>query len=95
MVIAQVMEHIAASEDCCDRRPKARSNRRSGSRARRAKTDDKVLEVIPDRSKKFQAPEQLRPRNQSGTPQAALTHFLESRAKTVELLKSTRISERT
>jgi len=34
------------------------------------KTDDRVLEVIPDRSKKFQAPEQLRPRNQFGTPEA-------------------------
>jgi hypothetical protein len=53
------------------------------------KTDDRVVEVVVDRSRKFQAPEQLRPRNQFGSPEAALKHFLESRAKTVELLKST------
>ena len=45
--------------------------------------------MIPDRSKKFQAPEQLRPRNQFGSPEAALKHFIDSRAKTVELLKTT------
>jgi len=31
----------------------------------------------------------LRPRNQFGSPEASLKHFLESRAKTVELLKTT------
>ena len=89
--VAQVMEHIAASEDLLRQMAEGQIKQQSPSVPDRdlKKTDDKVLEVIPDRSKKFQAPEQLRPRNQFGSPEAALKHFLESRAKTVELLKNT------
>jgi len=89
--VAQVMEHIAASEDLLRQMAEGQIKQPSPSVPDRdlKKTDDRVLEVIPDRSKKFQAPEQLRPRNQFGTPEAALKHFLESRAKTVELLKTT------
>jgi hypothetical protein len=90
--VAQVMEHIAASEDLL--RQMAENQIKQGPpgpvpERDVKKTDDRVLEVIPDRSKKFQAPEQLRPRNQFGSPEASLKHFLESRAKTVELLKNT------
>jgi len=88
--VAQVMEHIAASEDLLRQAAEGQIKQAPPGPERDVqKTDAKVLEVIPDRSKKFQAPEQLRPRNQFGTPQAALKHFLESRAKTVELLKNT------
>jgi hypothetical protein len=93
--VAQVMEHIAASEDLLrqiaeNQIKQAPPGPESQSLERDVKkTDDKVLEVVPDRSKKFQAPEQLRPRNQFGSPEASLKHFLESRAKTVELLKNT------
>jgi len=89
--VAQVMEHIAASEDLLRQMAEGQIKQQSPPVADRdlKKTDDRVLEVIPDRSRKFQAPEQLRPRNQFGTPEAALKHFLESRAKTVELLKTT------
>jgi hypothetical protein len=89
--VAQVMEHIAASEDLLRQMAEGQIKQQSPSVPDRdlKKTDDRVLEVIPDRSKKFQAPEQLRPRNQFGSPEAALKHFLESRATTVELLKTT------
>ncbi len=89
--VAQVMEHIAASEDLLRQMAEGQIKQQSPSVPDRdlKKTDDKVLEVVPDRSKKFQAPEQLRPKNQFGSPEAALKHFLESRAKTVELLKTT------
>jgi hypothetical protein len=89
--VAQVMEHIAASEDLLRQMAEGQIKQQSPPVPDRdlKKTDDRVLEVIPDRSRKFQAPEQLRPRNQFGSPEAALKHFLESRAKTVELLKST------
>jgi uncharacterized damage-inducible protein DinB len=89
--VAQVMEHIAASEDLLRQMAEGQIKQQSPPVTDRdlKKTDDRVLEVIPDRSKKFQAPEQLRPRNQFGSPEAALKHFLESRAKTVELLKTT------
>src|SRR6266568_2308506 len=88
--VAQVMEHIAASEDLLRQMAEGQIKQAPPVPDRDLKkTDDRVLEVIPDRSKKFQAPEQLRPRNQFGSPEAALKHFLESRAKTVELLKTT------
>lgn len=88
--VAQVMEHIAASEDLLRQIAEGQIKQAPPVPDRDLKkTDDRVLEVIPDRSKKFQAPEQLRPRNQFGSPEAALQHFLESRAKTVELLKNT------
>lgn len=88
--VAQVMEHIAASEDLLRQIAEDQIKKAPpGPDRDLKKTDDKVLEVIPDRSRKFQAPEQLRPRNQFGSPEAALKHFLESRAKTVELLNST------
>ena len=88
---AQVMEHIAVSEDLLRQMAEGQIKQQSPAVPDRdlKKTDERVLEVIPDRSKKFQAPEQLRPRNQFGTPEAALKHFLDSRAKTVELLKNT------
>jgi hypothetical protein len=88
--VAQVMEHIAASEDLLRQLAEDQIKKAPpGPDRDLKKTDDKVLEVIPDRSRKFQAPEQLRPRNQFGSPEAALKHFLESRAKTVELLNNT------
>lgn len=88
--VAQVIEHIAASEDLLRQIAESQIKTAPPVPDRDLKkTDDAVLSVVPDRSKKFQAPEQLRPRNQFGTPGAALKHFLESRAKTVELLKST------
>ena len=89
--VAQVMEHIAASEDLLRQMAEGQIKQQAPPVPDRdlKKTDDRVLAVIPDRSKKFQAPEQLRPRNQFGSPEAALKHFLESRATTVELLKTT------
>jgi hypothetical protein len=87
---AQVIEHIAASEDLL--RQFAEDQIKSapaGPERDLKKTDDRVLQVVPDRSRRFQAPEQLRPKNQFGSPQAALKHFLESRAKTRALMKNT------
>ena len=88
--IAQCMEHIAAAEDYIrgivvekvmvapavpDRDTK--------------KTDDAVVALVPDRSKKAQAPEPLVPTNRYGSPDASLKHFLESREKTEDFLKTT------
>ena len=90
--VAQVMEHIAASEDLLRQIAEGQIKQAPpgpGPERDLKQTDNKVLELVPDRSRKFQAPEQLRPRNQFGSPEASLKHFLESRAKTVELLKNT------
>lgn len=89
--VAQVIEHIAASEDLLRQVAEGQIKQQAAPVPDRdlKKTDDRVLEVVPDRSRKFQAPEQLRPKNQFGSPEAALSHFIERRAKTVELLKNT------
>ena len=88
--VAQVIEHIATSEDLLRQMAEDQIKKAPPGPERDVKkTDDKVIEVIPDRSRKFQAPEQLRPSNRFGSPEAALKHFVESRAKTVELLKNT------
>lgn len=88
--VAQVIEHIAASEDLLRQIAESQIKQAPAVPDRDLKkTDDAVLSVVPDRSRKFQAPEMLRPKNQFGSPEAALKHFLESRAKTIELMKNT------
>ncbi|HKO03629.1 MAG TPA: DinB family protein [Candidatus Acidoferrales bacterium] len=88
--VAQVMEHIAAAEDLLrdlvvDKVLKAPAAPDRDLK----KIDAMVLSVIPDRTAKFQAPEPLKPTNRYGSPADSLKHFLESRAKTVALLKDT------
>jgi hypothetical protein len=89
--VAEVTEHIAAAEDylmglVTTQVMKAPAR----TEAEDLKTlDDSVLSKIPDRTVKVKAPEPLVPTNRYGTPQASLKHFLDSRAKTEEFLKST------
>ena len=52
--------------------------------------DEFVLEAIPDRSHKVQAPEPLQPNNRFGSPKESLKHFKDSRAKTIAFLKRTK-----
>jgi hypothetical protein len=89
--VAQVMEHIAASEDFI------RANfldkvmtLPGGEPGRDAKKMDAAVEaMIPDRSHKAQAPEPLVPNNRFGSPEGSLKHFLESREATAQFLRST------
>jgi hypothetical protein len=90
--IAQVMEHIAASEDFI------RENLLKdkvmvappGERGRDVKRiDQAVVAAIPDRTKKAQAPEPLVPTNRFGSPDGSLKHFVQSRAMTEQFLKTT------
>jgi hypothetical protein len=89
--IAEVMEHIAASEDLflgtvVEKVMKA-PPRPPGEDVK--EIDELVLGKIPDRTKKAKAPEPLVPNNRYGSPEAALKHFLESREKTIAFLKTT------
>ena len=87
--IAQVLEHIAASEDFLRGITEDRVLKAPPAPERDIKQlDDKVLATIPDRAIKATAPPPVRPTNRFGSPEATLKHFLESRAKTIELLKS-------
>ena len=87
--IAEVTEHIAAAEDflrgnISENVMKAPA-RPAGEDV--ASIDDLVRAKVPDRTKKVQAPEPLKPTNRFGSPDASLKHFLESRQLTEDFLK--------
>jgi len=88
--IAECMEHIAAAEDFI------RDNIVNGVMKAPpapgrdvAAIDAGILENVPARKTKVQAPEPIKPTNRFGSPDAAIKHFVESRAITEEFLKTT------
>ncbi len=88
--VAEVMEHIAAAEDFI-RGNITQNVMKAPARgtSEDVKTlDDTVVEKVPDRSHKAQAPEPLKPTNRFGSPEASLKHFLESRQETEAFLNS-------
>jgi hypothetical protein len=90
--VAQVMEHIAASEDFIrDGLLKEKVMALPPGQPDREvkKLDEAVLTMIPDRTRKAQAPDPLVPRNRFGSPDESLKHFLESRSTTEQYLKAT------
>jgi len=90
--VAQVMEHIAASEDFIrvDFVQKKVMVLPAGEPGRDVKKMDAAIEaMIPDRSHKAQAPEPLVPNNRFGSSEGSLKHFLESRETTEQFLRST------
>lgn len=89
--VAQVMEHIAASEDFLRTLTKEKVMAAPAGEPGRdvKKADEAVLAMVPDRTHKAQAPEPLLPNNRFGSPEGALKHFVESRAMTEDFLKTT------
>src|SRR5437879_5118073 len=89
--VAQVTEHIAAAEDFIRGILKEKVMMSPAGEAGRdvKKTDAAVLAMVPDRTTKAQAPEPLVPTNRFGSPDSTLKHFMESRATTVDFLKTT------
>jgi uncharacterized damage-inducible protein DinB len=88
--IAEVVEHIAAAEDylmgmVTSQVMKAPA-RPVGDDVKAI--DDMVVAKVPDRSRKAQAPEPLKPTNRFGSPQASLKHFTDARAQTEVFLKT-------
>lgn len=89
--IAQVMEHIAASEDFVRDgllKEKVMVSPQGQPDRDQKKIDEAVVTMIPDRSHKAQAPDPLQPRNRFGSPDESLRHFLESRATTEQYLRT-------
>jgi hypothetical protein len=89
--VADVVEHIAASEDLflsmvTEKVIKA-PPRPAGEDVKAL--DELVMARIPDRTQKAQAPEELKPTNRFGSPEAALKHFVQSREKTIAYLRTT------
>jgi len=88
--IAECMEHIAAAEDYIRGMVVEKVMTAPAAPDRDvAAVDAGILAKVVDRSTKAQAPEPLKPDNRFGSPQAAIDHFVESRAKTEEFLKTT------
>src|SRR5258708_4899566 len=90
--VAQVMEHIAASEDFIrDNLLKEKVMvAPAGEPGRDVKRiDEAVVAKVPDRTHKAQAPEPLVPNNRFGSPDGSVKHFVESRATTASFLKTT------
>jgi hypothetical protein len=89
--VAQVTEHIAAAEDFIRGMLKEKVMMAPAGDPGRdvKKTDEAVLLMIPDRTKKAQAPEPLVPTNRFGSPEGSIKHFLESRSVTEDFLKTT------
>jgi hypothetical protein len=90
--IAETAEHIATAEDFIW----ARVNEMMKAPAnpeRRAETKDKdkiILDKIPDRSRKAQAPEPLKPTGKFATREELVKHFKEVRAKEIAFLENTK-----
>lgn len=88
--IAQVLEHIALAEDMIFSNVTDKVMKAGPAPAGRdtAKIDAAVVTMVPDRSRPAQAPPPLVPTGK-WTAQESLKHFLASREKTIEYLKST------
>jgi len=87
--VAEVVEHLAAAEDYLMGMVRAQVMK---APARPAGDDVKaidqmVLDRVPDRTHKAEAPEPLKPTNRFGSPAASLKHFSDARDQTIEFLK--------
>jgi len=89
--VAQVMEHIAASEDFLRKLDTDQIMKGPAGDPGRdvAKMDAAVLANVPDRTNKLKAPEPLVPTNRFGSAEGSRKHFLESRAATENFVKRT------
>ena len=88
--IAECMEHIAAAEDFIrgwDADGVMKGPATPGRDV--AKIDAAIIENVPERKTKVQAPDEIKPSNRYGSPQGSIDHFVESRAKTEQFLKDT------
>lgn len=88
--VAECLEHIALAEDSLMMNVSQNVMKAAPGTPDRdfSKIDANVLAMIPDRSHKRQAPPELVPTGR-WTPDETLKHFLASREKTIEYMKTT------
>ncbi|MGH9863680.1 MAG: DUF1579 family protein [Candidatus Acidiferrales bacterium] len=88
---AEIVEHLAVSEDFLMNLIQERVMKAPPTHEPRdlRAMDDKVLGMIGDRTFSAKAPEPVAPAGKFASPQAAMQHFLESRAKTLAFLANT------
>ncbi len=88
--VAECVEHIAAAEDFIRGMAVDKVMKAPAAPDRDiAKIDVGIMAMIPDRSQKAQAPDELKPTNRFGSPEGSLKHFAESRTATENFLKDT------
>lgn len=90
--IAECVEHIAIAEtNIFGLMQQGLAEEANPARRSEIKiTDEKLLEVITDRSEKFQAPETFKPSNSFGSYEATVKAFTTKRDGNIEYLKSTK-----
>ncbi len=88
--VAETLEHITLGEDLMFQSVTDKIMKAPAGPADRdtAKIDAMILNMVPDRAQKRQAPGPLVPTDR-WTPSETLDHFLKSRTRTIEFLKST------
>lgn len=91
--VGEVVEHLALSEsfifDMQQKTvsgPEATAERRAATKGK----DEMIVKMVPDRTKKAQAPEPLQPGARLGSRADILSAFKERRAKTIEYAKGTK-----
>jgi len=88
--VAECMEHIASAEDYIRGMVENGVMKAPATPGRDiAAIDAGIIANVPARKNKIQAPDELKPTNRFGSPQAAIDHFVASRARTEEYLRST------
>jgi hypothetical protein len=90
--IAQVAEHIALSEDNLFGMVRKTVAGPPADPAKLAETkgkDELVMKTIVDRSRKFKAPESLQPTHRWKTKTELVSHFKDSRDRTIEYVQTT------
>jgi uncharacterized damage-inducible protein DinB len=89
---ADIAEHLAASEDFLFNLITERvmkTEKMAEPLPGVEESEKQLVGFLTDRSQRFQAPEPLQPTNRFETPEKAMEHFLASRARTIEFLKTT------
>jgi hypothetical protein len=87
--VAEAAEHIVASEALIRGMIEpAMKTEASAEMLAGARKEEMLGKMLLDRSKKFQAPEPLKPTGKYATPAEALTAFRAERQKTIEFVKN-------
>lgn len=89
--IADCAEHIALAEPALFQWVQS-TLQEPADPAKRAEvkvTDEALIKSLPDRSQKFQAPEELKPTGKFGSGEAGVQAFKDARMKTIEYVKTT------
>jgi len=88
--IAECMEHIAAAEDFILGNIENGVMKAPPAPGRDVVAIDAgIIENVPARKTKVQAPGEIKPSNRFGSPQGSIDHFIASRAKTEAFVKNT------